>query len=568
MRIIFTALFLVLSASAVIASDIDSAQNSATNSDWVLAATLIRPAIAKNTLDIPTLKLAAKIYLELEIVDTGLVYAKRVYEDDDDEKENVMLYSEALRDNSRAAEATILLRKYLKKKRDVDVSLELVNSLVDADSLGAAELIATTARDNYPKSAAAYLALGNIYFNSKPLPVFDLAVQNYNEAIDLDSTLVTAHFNLAISYWRMANRESDQELGNMLFTRSLKEWNTVATLDPKNARAWYEQGKIFYLAGRYNSSSKALITYRELRPLGTGEIMASWYLGESLYKQNLCDSAKRHLEDAAARVDSLKPKVSLIMARCNFQSKVWKTTADFYNAALPIKATWENSDFWYYGAALVLSGDTTQAIGVMTEAAERDPKSCTSMFRFALLLQDKRMYARSNEIFRKRQANCLDSLNAKIHVFIGNNFFADSLVDSAIASYENSLEVNPAYVYATFRLGETYLVKGDVARGLAMLESVIANAQITAKADERNYGVGAIIRLNGLDMTDKKWQNIVDRSKIAKDINPKSVGAWLYLAIGYQGLQDAENAKKAYKEVLKLDPNNEAAKKNLKALGS
>ena len=568
MRIIFTALFLVLSASAVIASDIDSAQNAATNSDWVLAATLIRPAIAKNPLDIPTLKLAAKIYLELEIVDTGLVYAKRVYEDDDDEKENVMLYSEALRDNSRAAEATILLRKYLKKKRDVDVSLELVNSLVDADSLGAAELIATTARDNYPKSAAAYLALGNIYFNSKPLPVFDLAVQNYNEAIDLDSTLVTAHFNLAISYWRMANRESDQELGNMLFTRSLKEWNTVATLDPKNARAWYEQGKIFYLAGRYNSSSKALITYRELRPLGTGEIMASWYLGESLYKQNLCDSAKRHLEDAAARVDSLKPKVSLIMARCNFQSKVWKTTADFYNAALPIKATWENSDFWYYGAALVLSGDTTQAIGVMTEAAERDPKSCTSMFRFASLLQDKRMYARSNEIFRKRQANCLDSLNAKIHVFIGNNFFADSLVDSAIASYENSLEVNPAYVWAMFLLGETYLVKGDVARGLAMLESVIANAQITTKADERNYGVGAIIRLNGLDMTDKKWQNIVDRSKIAKDINPKSVGAWLYLAIGYQGLQDAENAKKAYKEVLKLDPNNEAAKKNLKALGS
>jgi TolA-binding protein len=41
----------------------------------------------------------------------------------------------------------------------------------------------------------------------------------------------------------------------------------------------------------------------------------------------------------------------------------------------------------------------------------------------------------------------------------------------------------------------------------------------------------------------------------------------LYLAIGYQGLQDAENAKRAYREVLKLNPNNEAAKKNLKALG-
>jgi Tfp pilus assembly protein PilF len=70
-----------------------------------------------------------------------------------------------------------------------------------------------------------------------------------------------------------------------------------------------------------------------------------------------------------------------------------------------------------------------------------------------------------------------------------------------------------------------------------------------------------------VDVAEKNWQAIVDRSKIGVEIDAKSVSSWLYLAFGYQGLQDAENAKKAYREVLKLDANNETAKKNLKALG-
>ncbi|MCX6139817.1 MAG: tetratricopeptide repeat protein [Candidatus Kapabacteria bacterium] len=568
MRTTLTILTFLLAFVASFATDLEAAREAAAEGDWVQAATHIRKAIEKNPLDIPSLKLGARIYLELDIHDTALSYAHRVFEADDREKDNVLLYAQALRENSQAPEATVVLRKYLRKNDDVDVSLELVNALMTADSLKSAELVATTARDRHKNSPAAYLALGNFYFNSKPIPVFELAVQNYDEALHLDSTLVMAHFNLAICYWRMGNRETDQDLGNELFTRSLKEWDQVTKMDPKNARAWFEQGKILYLAGKYASSAKALTVYRELRPLGTGEVMASWYLGESLFKQNLCDSAKQHLENAAASIDSLKPKVSLMMARCTFQAKKWKECSDYYLASISIKPRWEKSDYWYFGAALVLAGDTSRAINVMAEASERDPKSCGFMFRYALLLQSRLMYARSTDIFRQRLVNCSDSLDAKIHLFIGNNFFSDSLVDSAVASYERALALNPKYIYATLRLGETYLAKGDVVTGQSLLEKVITNAQVTTSVDERNYGVGAIIRLNGIDLQDKKWQSLIDRSKIGKDLNPKSVGSWLYLAIGYQGLQDVENAKKSYKEVLKLDPNNDAAKKNLKALGN
>jgi Tfp pilus assembly protein PilF len=177
------------------------------------------------------------------------------------------------------------------------------------------------------------------------------------------------------------------------------------------------------------------------------------------------------------------------------------------------------------------------------------------------------MYARSTEIYRKRLENCNDTLDPKILVFIGNNFFADSLLDSAAASYEKALALKPGYPYAKSRLGDTYIAKGEVNRGEALLGEIIESAKTSTSPDERKLAVGAIARLNDRALQEKQWSTIVSRSKVATELDPKSVTAWLYLAIGYQGLQDAENAKRAYREVLKLNPNNEAAKKNLKALG-
>ncbi len=567
MRTLFLICLFFVASAHVYADSYESAKAAAQNQDWVEAIGHIRKAVAAKPTDMPTLKLAARIYIELSIADTALSYAKRVYDDRDNDKENVLLYAEALTINSRAADATVVLRKYLRKQDDLECSLSLVNALVAADSMHTAELVATTTRNKYPSSSESYVALGNIYFNTKPIPVLELARENYKKAAELDPSNVGAHFNLAICYWKMGNKESDDELASEYFTSSLREWDLVTKLDPKNARAWYEEGKILYLSGRYPQAVNALTKYRELRPLGTGETMASWYLGESLYKTGQCDSAKKHLEDAAASVDSLKPKVSLLMAKCSFQAKRFKDAATYYLAALPIKARWDPIDYWFLGASLVVSGDTARAINVMAEAAERDPKQCTFMFRYAVLLQSRYSYSRSTDIFRVRLANCSDSLDPKILVFIGNNFYADSLVDSAIAAYESALAKKPGYTYATLRLGEAYLAHGAVDRGQPLLEQVVAEAKTSTNADERRYGTQAIMRLNSQDMADKKWASIVDRSKTWVELDAKSSTAWLYLAIGYQGQQDVENAKKSYREVLKLDPANDTAKKNLKALG-
>lgn len=534
--------------------------------DYLGAAPEIQAAITQDPDNTDVLSLATRIYLELERPDSAVIYSQRAFDEDDDDAAIVRIHGEALIAAKRYIDAIGILRKQLKRNDEVETSLLLVDALIGADSIAVAELTAKTATTKHAKSADAYMALGNLYFNYKPQPVYDLAKLNYEEAIKLNPNLVQAHFNLAQSYWRLANRESDEELANELFKRCLMEWGEVTKLDPKNARAYFEQGKILYLSKRFKDAVNPLTMYRSLRPTGTGNPLASWYLGNSLFEIRQCDDAKVHLEDAAAQIDSVRGKASLLMARCAFFTKAWQTTAERYAVAESSNLL-EPQDYWFYGTSLVLTGDTTKAIAMMDKGSELDPKQCMLMFRFGLLLQSKQQNARSTSIFQKRLANCSDSNDAKILLFIGNNFFADSLVDSATAYYNRALEKDPTNPFFLSRVAEVSIVRGDVPTAISTLEKAATLGITAATPDQLRSAEQALQRLCGLYLQAKDWSNIVTTAKRITEVNPKSIAGWLYLGVGNQGSGNTSEACRAYKETLKLDANNKPAKENLKALG-
>lgn len=570
-RLLIFLIFIITATPLWSQSALERAQDAVDSANYFEAVMHIRPLVKSQADDAKVLLLATKIYTELDLLDTAKIYGKRLYDIDDDEPEYVRAYSSALVRGNEALMASELLRKSYKKDKDVQTALALVNALVEADSLQAAELVATTTKKDFPNSADAYMALGVLYFKYKPQPVLELAVQNFEKAISINPDLVQAHFSLAECYWKQANRESDDDLANELFKRSLVEWSKVGQLDPRNARAWFEQGKIFFLAKRYKEATKALLEYRSLRPIGTGEPIASWYLGSSFYELNNCDEARIHLSAAAELIDSLKGQVGLKIARCLFLAKDFKGAAAGYQAAYQSgvpTAKWDTKDIWYAGVASVVAGDTARGIATMAEAAARDPKECTFMFRYGFLLSQKRMTAQSNVIFRQRLANCSDSLDAKIYMLIGNNFFADSLVDSAIAAYEQSLQKDPKNGFVTSRLAETFQIKGDETKARELYGQVItAGTTEGARKEDVSAAVSAMLKLNSLDASTKTWAPIVERSTAGLKLDPQNKWLMLYTAIGYQGLGNKDSACKWYRELLKVDPANESAKKNLAALG-
>ncbi|MBU3742221.1 MAG: tetratricopeptide repeat protein [Candidatus Kapabacteria bacterium] len=559
--------FLLLSVAVGTAqSSYDRAVELTNAGDYAGAAGVIVKAVDEDPDNVDVLVLASKVFLELEKPDSAVIYSQRAYNEEDDVSAIVRIHGQALIASKRFVEAIGILRKQLKRNDEVEVSLLLVDALIGADSIATAELTAKTATTKHAKSADAYMALGNLYFNYKPQPVFDLAKLNYEEAIKLNPDLVQAHFNLAQSYWRLANRESDEQLANELFKRCLMEWGEVTRLDPKNARAYFEQGKILYLSKRFKEAVSPLKLYRELRPVGTGNPLASWYLGNSLFETRYCDEAKVHLDDAATQIDSVKGKASLLMARCAFFTKAWPATRERYQIAEASNLL-EAQDYWFYGTSLVLTGDTTKAIAMMDKGAELDPKQCMLMFRFGLLLQSKQLNARSTEIFQKRMANCSDSNDAKVLLFIGNNFFADSLVDSASSYYQRALQREPSNAYFMTRVAEVSIVRGDLPSAITTLDKAATTAIAGGTPDQLRTAEQSLLRLCGIHLQNKDWTSIIASAKRVTELNAKSTAGWLYLGVGNQGEGNTADACKAYKEALKLDPNNKPAKENLKSLG-
>jgi Tfp pilus assembly protein PilF len=559
---------LVVSSQMVMAQQptLERARSLVASGDVPAAAVVVSRVVAKEPKNVDALVLASQVYLELESADTALQYAKRAYDESDSRGDVVRQYVAALSKTGSAEQATVIMRKFIKKNESVENYLALVNALIDADSLRAAELVGTTAKTKFSKSAESFLALGNIYFNYKPQPVYELAKQNYEEAIKLEPTLIQAHFNLAQCYWKLANAESDEDLSSELFKRCLLAWNEVGKLDPTNARAFFEQGKIFYLAKRYRDATKSLIEYRKLRPVGTGQAIASWYLGNSFYELNECDSARPHLMDAGKQIDTLRNKTSLLLARCAFRTKQWANAARDFKTA-ESAGIMEPIDFWYYGTSQVLAGDTASAITTMWKASELMPQQCALMFRFGLLLQGRDSKG-STAIFRKRLENCSDSLDARILVFIGNNFFQDSVVDSAEVYYDRALMKEPSNCYFITRKAEILLARDDAKGARTMLDDVVARCGTSSDPQDKRYAEQALFKLCNLDLQEKSYAALVAHAKnIVTTINPSSSIGWLYLGIGHQGTGVKDEACKAYKKALELDPSSKPAKDNLKSLG-
>jgi Tfp pilus assembly protein PilF len=145
---------------------------------------------------------------------------------------------------------------------------------------------------------------------------------------------------------------------------------------------------------------------------------------------------------------------------------------------------------------------------------------------------------------------------------------ADSLVDSAITQYELSLQKDPKNGFVTSRLAETFQIKGDEPKARELYGQVIAAGTAEgARKEDISAAVSSILKLNSLDASTKTWAPIVERSAAGLKLDPQNKWLMLYTAIGYQGLGNKDSACKWYRELLKVDPANESAKKNLAALG-
>ena len=452
--------------------------------------------------------------------------------------------------------------------KDPQSHLELANAYIKFDSLRRAELIITRAREMDKKNPDAYIALGNLYFAQK---VYELARSNYEEALALKEDLLDARIKLATSYYMLANREMDEDLSNEYFKRSLQEWNKVTKDDPKNFRAFYEQGKILFMAKQFPEAASSFNTYIQLLPTGS---LGRWFLAQSLEKIGRCDSAAQHLDIVAKEIDSVKTKAKFLLARCYFDNANYPKAIEGYTT-IRKDTILDNVDLQKLGQAYLLSGDTLNAIDTWEEAINQSPdQTCRIMQSLGVMLQRFVKpgdtipdYLRSVKVLEKRAQTekCGNDQKHIVYYYIGNGYLLGKKVIESVQPLLTSIEADSTFLFARLALGDAYAAMDSAVKAEVTFQRVIdiGMADTTKNKFALNQSFSKIANMH---LEKKKFNDLVKLATQWTTVFPNEPRAYLYLAIAYHSNSQGKQACSAYRKVLQLDPKNPNATKNLKLL--
>lgn len=557
-------MFLLLGSVALAASSKENFLELVKSKNYDEAVKFIPELAAHHSKDVNMLVTFGDVYFELENYAEASKYYAMAYKIDDEVPTVAQKYAKSLAQEKKYPEALKIMRAITKTHpKEITNYIVTAEIYIKADSLAEAEIQIDRARNIDKKNPLPLVTLGNLYFSKR---VYELARQNYEEALALDPNNVEAHMNLAMSYYWLANRESDKELSNELFTRSLKEWNTVAQLDSMNAKAFFEQGKIWYFSERYPEAATALSRYVKLRPTSW---IGRWYLAESLYKLGECDSAVVHLEIVRNEIDSIKPTATKYLADCYISTKNYSKAKNIYYELSDMNYKFDAVDYRKFGQSAFFTGDTTKAIEYWRKSISMDTEgNCVLMYFLGTVLNSMKRYAESTEILNLRldTKSCSDENDSKVYYMIGQNYLFDNNAEQAITYLEKSLELDPNNMFALVFLGDAYIQMKNQKKGMDYYRMVI-NKYDSDNTINANAVTQAYAKLSNIILESKNYAELNKISKRWAELFPDNLFANLYCAVSYQGLNDGENACKYYARVLKIDPNNKTARQNRDIIG-
>lgn len=558
-RILSLALIVVSCAAT---DQLDNARQLFNEKKYADAARAVENYLQREPSSIDALILAGDIATQLENPDKALDYYRRAYQRDRENSTVLRKYARLLSERGEHTEALEILRRAVRSNpRDVYLRLAFGQALLAADSIQAAELEITKAREMNKSIPDGFLTLGDLYYSQR---VYPLAKDNYEQAIALDPENLTAREKLALVYFRMANAEVvDNALANEYYTRSLQQWAEIIKRDPTYARAYFEQGKIFFYASRFAEAAASLREYIRLRPEAPNATLARWYLAQSLEKIGKCADAEEHLQFAIRSIDSVRTKARLLLARCYFDVKRYSDAANEFRQLQAEDPALLSStlDRERYGYALILSGDTTAAIPILRQAVDQDSSRCLTIYRLADLYRARQQYDDAVTVYKRYLKNCPDSLAARIYALMGTALFSANRLQEAASALEQSIAQDSGLIFAYRMLAATQKSLGQP------LKLILATLQLGLRYASTPADRALLFTLYcQLLLEERQYEELKSVASLWFRTDSDRPEAALYLAVGYQGIGDRENACRYYREALRLNPGIDVAKKNLKQL--
>lgn len=502
------------------------------------------------------------VYLAMDNVKEAYKYYLNAQEIEGDE--HYILHKLAVA-NSRMGShdrALVLINEAIDDEDLVEYQVDKIEILALKGDYDAARKQADRVIRDNPKNLKALKFLGDVYHMQR---VYDVSKDNYEKLLQIDPSYVEARLKLAEAYYWLGQRtgttEEEQKLANAYFKRSLDEYNKVTKQDPTNAPAFFEQGRILFWSNQYLPAAQALSQFVKLRP---DSDIGHWLLAQSFNELGSCDSAAPHLKIAAERIDSVRDKANLMLARCYSEQREYaKARTELERLSQTMEL--DLNDRRRLATATLFTGDTTKAIALYKELVQEDPeKQCGVMKTVGQLLVSMKQYEEALWFLNKRLSvdACADpETDGQIYYFQGLSYlFLEKYAEAEMALLK-SLEIDSTNSTAILYLADSYFNLGKEAEALQAYQDVIALAKADPSARNSSLLNSTYSKLAEYHRKAKAYPEMTKVSEEWVEVAPDSPYGWIYLGMGRQAAGNVVGACDAYKKALELDPDNSTAKK-------
>ncbi|MDA0986963.1 MAG: tetratricopeptide repeat protein [Bacteroidetes bacterium] len=451
-------------------------------------------------------------------------------------------------------------------KKNPDVPLARAFIYLDLDSIDKATEYFTKASVLNDQMPEIFIGLGDSYAEQN---VYEYAIEKYNQAKVLDPKNPQILIKIGLAYTKLKKgKEAAQALKD------------AVDLDPSNTQVLLDLGKMYYKSGIYKEAAIYYQKYINLVP-NDFEILNRY--AKSLFKIKNYNEAI----PVYSKLFSINPQIDYKrqIANCNYELENVQNAISVLSE-IPLDSM-NYKDFIKKGKAYLKLQDTLNAISNYRLAYTRDSLSSEVSGEMAAIFVAQKKFDESENEYNRILKNEPNNFSA---LFYGgfSSFMLEKFED-AKQKFKQVVVLRPEYLQGKMFLARMYQAQDSFAVAKEMFSKILLSldtnkitdsVQIAKNNSSKTeiYNALAVIAYKS-----KNYLGAIDELKKAillesKEIKKKNEGMHLFLAQMYNvsrvdkkmNSKTKDSMKKKavdeYKFVLKINPNNLTAKKELDQL--
>ncbi|NOT35010.1 MAG: tetratricopeptide repeat protein [Candidatus Eisenbacteria bacterium] len=411
------------------------------------------------------------------------------------------------------------------------------------DSLRAAAIYFTRAREQAPSDPDVRRALGDFYFGRG---TWALAALEYQAAVEIDSSDAELHYGLgqALFYDKRYNE-------------ALDEYRIAVRQSPEFAAGQLALGNILYLSGaadprRYAEARVPLEAYVKLAPDDPRGLSA---LGRTLYYLRERDAAIEMMTKASQLGEKSKDMYT-VLGRAFADKREWQKAIEAFERGEP-----GPKEALIVAQILSFTGQPLRADSVYQAIIARDSTSGDA--RFALNELGKMKFAAKDwsgalGLFQRRIA--LDPRNGEAYYYSGLSYKQMDQLGEAINALRQAAALDSARADRHFWLGVLLDQQKDVPGATVAFARAVA-LDSTSKLMGKAYA-----QLGYYALLDKNWEGAAGQLERAAALDPQDKQSLVWLGQAYQNSGNRSKALETYRRVLAIDPAQPDALRGVKAV--